>query len=135
MKFRDFKTVGTRRWYGCQPYAPAAPLLEAESTKGSQCGQKGYVNEKFQRNHRESNLPPFALQRSASPNCTTGCPTCDLHSQLDLSVGLQVHVSNRDWLTELLKTSGMFEGYCLCNEPHHARFILLLTFAHKIHFI
>ena len=20
----DFKTIGTKRWYGCQPYAPAA---------------------------------------------------------------------------------------------------------------
>ena len=50
------------RWQGCQPYAPAAftPtkycrysfLLEAESTPGPQCGQKDYVNEKFQWHHR-----------------------------------------------------------------------------------
>ena len=36
-------------------------LLEAESTPGSQCGQKGYVNEKFQWHHRESNLRPSGL--------------------------------------------------------------------------
>jgi len=42
LRFPDFKTLGTCRWYGCQPYAPDAftPrkyswysfLLEAEST-------------------------------------------------------------------------------------------------------
>jgi hypothetical protein len=44
LRFPDFKTIGTYRWQGCQPYAPAAftPrkyswysfLLEAESTPG-----------------------------------------------------------------------------------------------------
>jgi len=44
LRLPDFKTIGTRRWYGCQPYAPAAftprkyswysLLLEAESTPG-----------------------------------------------------------------------------------------------------
>jgi hypothetical protein len=53
----DFKTIGTWRWQGYQPYAPAAftPrkyswysfLLEAESTPESQCGREDYVNEKF----------------------------------------------------------------------------------------
>jgi hypothetical protein len=42
LRLLDFKTIGTRRWQGCQPYAPAVftPrkyswylfLLEAEST-------------------------------------------------------------------------------------------------------
>ena len=36
-------------------------LLEAELTLGSQCGQKDYVNEKFQWYHRESNQRPFGL--------------------------------------------------------------------------
>jgi len=32
LRFSDFKTMGTRRWYVCQPYAPAgiamgSPLL------------------------------------------------------------------------------------------------------------
>jgi len=58
MRLPDFKTVGTWRWEGCQTYAPAAftPrkyscysfLLEAESTPGTQCGRKDYVDEKFQ---------------------------------------------------------------------------------------
>ena len=44
LRFPDFKTIGTWRWQGCQPYAPAAfsPrkysrysfLLETESTPG-----------------------------------------------------------------------------------------------------
>jgi hypothetical protein len=44
LRFPDFKTVGTRKWQGCQPYAPDAFtlrkyswysfLLEAESTPG-----------------------------------------------------------------------------------------------------
>ena len=36
-------------------------LLEAESTPGPQCGQKDYVNEKFQWHHRESNPRPTDL--------------------------------------------------------------------------
>ena len=56
LRFPDFKTIGTWRSQGCQPYAPAAftPrkysrysfLLEAESTPGPYCSQKDYVNEK-----------------------------------------------------------------------------------------
>jgi hypothetical protein len=71
LRFPDFKTIGTWRWQGCQPYAPAAftPrkysrysfLLEAESTSGPQCGRKDYVNEKFQWHHRESNPRPSDL--------------------------------------------------------------------------
>jgi hypothetical protein len=44
LRLPDFKTIGTSRWQGCQPYAPAALtprkyswysfLLEAESTPG-----------------------------------------------------------------------------------------------------
>jgi hypothetical protein len=44
LRLPDFKTIGTRRWQGCQPYASAAFtrtkyscysfLLEAESTPG-----------------------------------------------------------------------------------------------------
>jgi len=58
LRLPDFKTIGTCRWYGCQPYAPAAftPrkyfwysfLLEAELTPGPKRGRKDYVNEKFQ---------------------------------------------------------------------------------------
>ena len=68
LRIPDFKTIGTWRWYGCQPYAPAAftPLtpqeyswysflLKAESTSGPQCGRKDYVKEKFQWYHREPN--------------------------------------------------------------------------------
>ena len=40
-------------------------LLEAESTPGPQCDRKVYVTEKFQLHHRESNLRPASLQRSA----------------------------------------------------------------------
>ena len=71
LRFPDFKTVNTWRWQGCQPYAPAAftPrkysrysfLLEDESTPGPQCGQKDYVNEKFQWHHREANPRPSDL--------------------------------------------------------------------------
>ena len=45
VRLPDFKTIGTRKWKGCQPYVPAAftprkyswylILLEAESTPGS----------------------------------------------------------------------------------------------------
>jgi hypothetical protein len=59
LRLPDFKIIGTRRWKGCQPYAPAAfkpsrkyswysILLEAESTTEPYCGRKDYVNEKFQ---------------------------------------------------------------------------------------
>jgi hypothetical protein len=64
LRLQDFKTIGTWRWQGCQPYSPAAftPckyfwysfLLEAESTPEPLCGRKDYVNEKFQWHHRES---------------------------------------------------------------------------------
>jgi len=80
----DFKTIGTWRWYSCQPYAPAtftpkknswySFLFETESTRGPRCGQKDYVNEKFHWHHRESNPWPSGLQHSASTNCTTVCP-------------------------------------------------------------
>jgi len=56
MRLPDFKTIGTLRCYGCQPYAPAAFthrkhswysfLLEAESTPGPEWGRKDYVNGK-----------------------------------------------------------------------------------------
>ena len=72
LKLPDFKTVGTWRCLGCQPYAPAtftpkkyswySFLLEAESTPGPQCSRKDNVNEKFQWHHRESNpRPTFRL--------------------------------------------------------------------------
>jgi hypothetical protein len=64
LRLPDFKTIGTWKWKGCQPYVPAvftsrkyswySFLLEAESTPGSQCGRKDYVNEKFQWHNRES---------------------------------------------------------------------------------
>jgi hypothetical protein len=40
-------------------------LLEAESTPGSTCGRKDYVNEKFQWHYRESNPRPSGLYCSA----------------------------------------------------------------------
>ena len=56
LRLPDFKTVGTWRWQGCQPYAPAtftprkyswySFLLEAESTPGPNCDPKDYVNGK-----------------------------------------------------------------------------------------
>jgi hypothetical protein len=59
-----FNTIGTWRWQGCQPYAPAvftprkyswySFLLEAESTPGPYCDRKDYVNKKIQWHHRES---------------------------------------------------------------------------------
>ena len=62
---------GTGRWYGGQPYAPAALtprkfswypfLLEAESAPGPQCDRKDYVNEQFQLHHLESNKRPSDL--------------------------------------------------------------------------
>jgi hypothetical protein len=67
LRFPDLKTIGTWRWQGCQPYAPAAFthmkysrysfLLEAESTPGPYCGRK----EKFQWHHRESIPQPSGL--------------------------------------------------------------------------
>ena len=65
LRLQDFKKTGTWRWQGCQPYAPAtftprkyswySFLLDAESTAGSYCGWKEYVNEKFHWYHQESN--------------------------------------------------------------------------------
>jgi hypothetical protein len=58
LRLPDFKTIGTRRWKGCQPYTPAAftPrkyfwysfMLEDETTLGPYCDRKDYANEKFQ---------------------------------------------------------------------------------------
>ena len=42
-------------------YSRYSFLLEAESTPGPWCGQKDYVNEKFQWHHRESNPRPSDL--------------------------------------------------------------------------
>jgi len=65
LRLPDFKTLGTWRWFVCHSYAPAAftPrkyswysfLLEAKLR------QEGYVNEKFQWDHRELNLQPCGL--------------------------------------------------------------------------
>ena len=44
------------RKYPCYSF-----LLEAETTLGPQCGQKGYVNEKFQWHYGESNPRPPGL--------------------------------------------------------------------------
>jgi len=71
LRLPDFKTISIWRWYGCQPYKPAAFtsrkyswysfLFEAKSTPGPWCGRKDYVNEKFQWHHRESNPQPSGL--------------------------------------------------------------------------
>jgi hypothetical protein len=65
LRLQNFITIGTWRWQNCQPYTPAAVtprkyswysfLLEAEFTPEPLCGRKDFVNEKFQRHHRESN--------------------------------------------------------------------------------
>ena len=55
-------------------YSRYSFLLEGESTPGPQCGQKDYVNERFQLHHRESNPRPSGLLRSASTNCATAYP-------------------------------------------------------------
>jgi len=83
LRLPDFKTAGTWRWQGCQPYVPAALkprkyswysfLLEAESTPRAQCRRKDYVNEKSQWHHRESNPRPSGLKRSVSTNCANAC--------------------------------------------------------------
>jgi len=54
LNWPDFETIGTWRWQGYQPNAPAAfaPmkylwylfLLEAESVPDPHCGRKDYVN-------------------------------------------------------------------------------------------
>jgi len=55
-------------------------LLEAETTPRPSCGQKVYVNEKFQWHHQESNLHTSSLYHSASNNCTTPCPDTHTHT-------------------------------------------------------
>jgi hypothetical protein len=85
LRLPDFKTIGTWRWQGCQPYASAAFtlwysfLLEAESTSGTDCDRKDYVNEEFQWRHRESNLPVCTTvpQPTAPPRAPNG--TLPLH--------------------------------------------------------
>ena len=57
LRLPDLKTIGTWRWEGCHPCAPAvftprkyswySFLLETELTPGPQCGRKDHVNEKF----------------------------------------------------------------------------------------
>jgi hypothetical protein len=71
LRLPDVKTIGTLRWQGYLPYAPAAftPrkyswysfLLESESTPGIYCGRKDYVKEKFKWHHRESIPRPSGL--------------------------------------------------------------------------
>jgi hypothetical protein len=65
-------------------------LLDTESTPGPYCHQKDYVNEILQWHHRESNLRPSGLYRSASTNYATAYPTqlhiltynfCDKHNR------------------------------------------------------
>ena len=66
-------------------------LLEAESTPGPQCGQKDYVNEKFQWHHRELN------PRNASTNCATAWPP-NLEDQHENKGCLNVHLNHITWL-------------------------------------
>jgi hypothetical protein len=71
MRLPKFKTPDTWRWYGCQPWAPAAFtqrkyswysfLLGTKSTPGPWCDWKDYVNQKFQWHHREANPRPPRL--------------------------------------------------------------------------
>jgi len=58
MKVTRLSALRTGRLYHPRKYSWYSYLLEAESTQGTQCGQKDYVNEKFQRHHRESILRP-----------------------------------------------------------------------------
>jgi hypothetical protein len=69
------------RKYTCYPF-----LLEAEWTRGPECGGKDYVTEKFQWHQRESNQRPAGLYRSA---LTTTRPTnlqIQLHNKLQYNV-------------------------------------------------
>ena len=94
-------------------------LLEAESTPGPQCGQKDYVNEKFQWQHRESNLQPSDLWHSASTNCATACPTDDKWT-FKLPRNKMPQVSNEEAQAaqklRILKWKGCFWHQRNCNS-------------------
>ena len=57
------KVVSPTHWAPLPPrkYSWYSFLLEAESTPEPYCGQKDYVNEKFQWHHWESNPRPSGL--------------------------------------------------------------------------
>ena len=56
MKVVSLSAILTERLYPQETF-----LLEVESTPGSLCGRKDYVNEKFQWDHRKSNRQPSGL--------------------------------------------------------------------------
>ena len=70
------KVVTPMHWPPLTPrkYSWYSLLLEAELTPGPQCGQKDYVNEKFQWHHQKLNPRPIGSRRSASTNCAITCP-------------------------------------------------------------
>jgi hypothetical protein len=64
LRFPDFMTIDTWRQQGCQPsrkYSWYSFLLEAESPQRPECGQKDYVNEKFQWNYLGPNPSTFSF--------------------------------------------------------------------------
>ena len=84
VRLPDFKTIDTWKWYGCQPYAPAAftprkcPwysfLLEADWTPGYSAAGRIMLIKKIQLTPSGIEPATFRLVAHASTNCATACP-------------------------------------------------------------
>jgi hypothetical protein len=116
MKVARLSALRTGHLYPPRKYSWYSFLLEAESTPGPQCGQKDYVNEKFQWHHRESNPRPSDCKipqpprfkhskwstgfREMQPSKTAWCKaTCLLTSEF--TWGMRCTVQRRDTSTPI----------------------------------